>query len=103
MPLNVLGHRQETNELGGQDYQHQSRTGATFDRHIDDFSIAIISLSIGALIHHYFKGDNLPVETVSWDDIMVFCNELNQLTAPHYIFSLPTKAQWEYAARATNS
>ena len=243
---------QEANELGGQDYQHQSRTGATFDRHIDDFSIAIICLSIGALIHQpalyarynhgqnlllrrrdwqhqalsqcevlrglrapalqpliqhieqtnnyrlpelfehlldlrerleksllsktssrslkqriahlpapiqqliknmvlvkggtfmmgspeseanhntdeqqhsvtlsdfyigayqvtqaqwvavmgnnpsEFEGNNLPVEEVNYNDVQVFLQELNQLTAPHYTFSLPTEAQWEYAAR----
>lgn len=46
-----------------------------------------------------FKGDDLPVEKVSCDDVQVFLQKLNQLTAPHYIFSLPTEAQWEYAAR----
>ena len=49
-----------------------------------------------------FKGDDLPVEQVSWDDIQEFLQRLNQLTAPHYIFSLPTEAQWEYAARGGN-
>ena len=45
-----------------------------------------------------FKGrGNLPVENVSWDDCQEFISKLNQLTG--MTFSLPTEAQWEYAAR----
>ena len=44
-----------------------------------------------------FKGDNLPVETVSWNDCQLFIQKLNQLTGKKY--SLPTEAQWEFAAR----
>ena len=43
------------------------------------------------------KGDNLPVERVSWDDCQVFIQKLNQLTGKQ--FRLPTEAEWEYAAR----
>ena len=43
------------------------------------------------------KGDNLPVENVSWNDAQDFIRQLNQMTGEH--FSLPTEAQWEYAAR----
>ena len=43
------------------------------------------------------KGDNLPVENVSWDDSQVFIQKLNQLTEKQ--FRLPTEAEWEYAAR----
>ena len=45
----------------------------------------------------YFKGDNLPVENVSWDDVQEFIRKLNQLTGKSY--RLPTEAEWEYAAR----
>ena len=47
------------------------------------------------------KGDNLPVECVSWDDCQEFIRKLNQLTGKK--FSLPTEAQWEYAARGGKS
>lgn len=43
------------------------------------------------------KGDNLPVERVSWDDCQMFIQKLNQLTGKQ--FRLPTEAEWEYAAR----
>ena len=49
----------------------------------------------------YFKGDDRPVERVSWDDAMAFCRKLNEMgKAPKgWKFTLPTEAQWEYAAR----
>jgi len=45
----------------------------------------------------YNKGDNLPVEEVSWIDVQEFINKLNQKTGQNY--RLPTEAEWEYAAR----
>ena len=45
----------------------------------------------------YFKGDNLPVENVSWDDCQEFISKLNCMTGRK--FRLPTEAEWEYAAR----
>lgn len=40
----------------------------------------------------YFKGDDLPVECVSWHDAMEFCQQTET--------RLPTEAEWEYAYRA---
>ena len=57
-----------------------------------------------------FKGDDLPVESVSWDDAVEFTHRLwRRETGKKYRFwrretrkkySLPTEAQWEYACRA---
>ena len=44
-----------------------------------------------------YKGDNLPVESVSWNDCQEFISRLNSLTGRK--FRLPTEAEWEYAAR----
>jgi formylglycine-generating enzyme required for sulfatase activity len=48
----------------------------------------------------YFKGDNLPVEEVSWNDCKTFISKLNSITGEN--FRLPTEAEWEYAARGGN-
>lgn len=46
------------------------------------------------------KGDNLPVEQVSWNDCQDFLSKLNRITGK--TFRLPTEAEWEYAARGGN-
>jgi Sulfatase-modifying factor enzyme 1/TIR domain len=45
-----------------------------------------------------FKGDNLPVENVSWDDAIDFITQMNNRD-DGFAYRLPTEAEWEYAAR----
>ena len=48
-----------------------------------------------------FKGDNLPILRVSWEDASEFCRRLSQMTGRTY--RLPSEAEWEYAARGGSS
>jgi formylglycine-generating enzyme required for sulfatase activity len=46
----------------------------------------------------HFRGDDRPVEQVSWNDCQEFCSTLRELTGKP--IRLPTEAEWEYACRA---
>ena len=45
-----------------------------------------------------FKGAHRPVECVSWNDAVEFCQRLTKQTDREY--RLPSEAEWEYACRA---
>ncbi|MGJ3254608.1 MAG: SUMF1/EgtB/PvdO family nonheme iron enzyme [Elainellaceae cyanobacterium] len=46
----------------------------------------------------HFKGDRRPVENISWNEAVEFCDRLSQHTGKAY--RLPSEAEWEYSCRA---
>jgi formylglycine-generating enzyme required for sulfatase activity len=52
---------------------------------------------------HRGGGPDHPVENVTWDQAMRFCDRLSRMPEEeihHRIYRLPTEAEWEYACRA---
>ncbi|MDD1416211.1 bifunctional serine/threonine-protein kinase/formylglycine-generating enzyme family protein [Dolichospermum sp. ST_con] len=49
----------------------------------------------------HFKGENLPVENVSWHDAQEFCARISKATGK--LYRLPSEAEWEYACRANTT
>ena len=93
------------NELGRRDNENLHQVTLTKDYLLGKYQVTQAQWqAVMGNNPSYFKGDNRPVETVSWDDAKSFCDKLNKRYAGNlpqgYKFDLPTEAQWEYACRA---
>jgi len=55
---------------------------------------------MGSNPYSFKKGENYPVETVSWEDAKEFIRKLNSRNGGRFVLRLPTEAEWEYACRS---
>jgi len=87
------------NETGHSDKEKPRHQVTVRDFHIGKYEVtqAQWRAVMGGNPSH-FKGDDLPVENVSWNDAEAFCRRLSEMTGKKY--RLPTEAEWEYACRA---
>ena len=112
IPLTVNGHTFCMAPLRGGEFDMGDEAGDLWAAcrpvhrvRLDDFCIgqfpvtqALWKAVMGGENPSCFKGDNRPVEQVSWKEAQEFIKRLNK-KLPDWNFRLPTEAEWEYAAR----
>ncbi len=90
-----------TGEQGGECYYDESpyhRVTISQDYYIGKFEVTQeLYEAVMGVNPSNWKAFDRPVERVSWNDAMEFCAELSRMTGRR--FTLPTEAEWEYAAR----
>ncbi len=82
--------------------QHRVRITKPFYLGVHEVTQAEYKRVMGTNPSH-FQGARNPVESVSWDDAVNFCQRLSDLPAERsagHVYRLPTEAEWEYACRA---
>jgi formylglycine-generating enzyme required for sulfatase activity len=86
-------------EKGRQDdeFQHRVKLTSPFRIGVTEVTQAQWRAVMGSVRSH-FNGDKLPVEKVSWNNAVAFCQKLSEKEGK--IYRLPTEAEWEYACRA---
>src|SRR5258708_37645026 len=89
--------------LASEDYRNRVTIGNGFYMGRTEVTQAQWKVVMGTDPSH-FKGGDLPVESVSWDDAQEFIGKLNEMeSASGLVYRLATEAEWEYACRAGTS
>lgn len=90
---------------GDADAGRNERPSHTVD--IDDYWIGKFAVTqvqwmsiMGENPSHFQKGDDYPVDQISWNDAVTFIKKLSGRGDGKFVFRLPTEAQWEFAARS---
>lgn len=99
IPAGVFEMGSGPGEKGRQDdeFQHRVKLTRPFRIGVTEVTQAQWDAVMGSNRSH-FRGENLPVEKVSWKEAVAFCKKLSDKQGRTY--RLPTEAEWEYACRA---
>lgn len=99
--LNDMVHVKGGTFMKGSDAEHLTHTATVSDFYICKYEVtqALWKAVMGSNPSH-FKGNNLPVEMVSYRDCWKFIDKLNEMTGKKFRF--PTEAEWTYAAHGGN-
>ena len=96
----IMGNGHTKHENMGENGQ-QAHSVALHDYYIGEYEVTQSEwVAVMDTNPSHFKGDNLPVENVSWFDAVEYIHKLNERTGKH--FRLPTEAEWEFAAHGGN-
>lgn len=89
--------------MGSDSVQASGAEGPAHEVTLDGFYIGKYELSQALFVEvmgwnwSYFQGEGRPVNNISWLNIQLFMDRLNEMTGKR--FRLPTEAEWEYAAK----
>lgn len=94
----MMGSPKNEDERFSWETQHKVTLTRPFEMMVTPVTQALWQAVMGNNPSH-FKGPDLPVEEVSWEDVQEFIQKLNQMLGTDSL-RLPTEAEWEYACRA---
>lgn len=93
-----MGSPKTEQERDDDERQHEVCVKEAFEIGVYEVTQGQWKAVMGSNPSRFKKGDDYPVENVSWSGVQTYLSKLNQKTGRDY--RLPTEAEWEYAARA---
>jgi formylglycine-generating enzyme required for sulfatase activity len=96
-----MGSAKSESDRNTDEAQHRVTISKSFQMGVTEVTQAQWKTVMGTNNPSRFKGDDLPVEGVTFEDAVRFCEKLSKREGVTY--RLPTESEWEYACRASKT